>query len=88
MDNSYKADVCSETIQNKLLTIFNDTGIDLDTKNIDEPLDLDSLHYISIICEIENEFGIEVADELLNENKLSSFKDFLMLLEGEIDNDI
>lgn len=91
MDNiNYKEAVDLEMpqLQNKLLMIFNESGIDLDVTNIEEPLELDSLHYISIICEMENEFGIEVTDDVLHESRLSSFKDFLMLLKGDVHDDI
>lgn len=88
MDNVNYKETLDLKIQSRLLKIFNEAGIDLDETNIEEPLELDSLHYISIICEIENEFHIEVSDDVLQENQLSSFKDFLMLLEGVLRDDL
>ncbi|PWL51068.1 MAG: hypothetical protein DBY36_05335 [Clostridiales bacterium] len=64
----------------KLEKIFWESGIALNVENLDEDLCLDSLHYISIICEIENEFDAEIPNEVFSENKISSFNDFLQLL--------
>ena len=63
-------------IQNKLIDIFENTGICINREDTEELLDLDSLHYISIICEIENEFDVEIPDEMLSRNPLETFKDF------------
>ena len=72
--------VNNETIQMRLIRVFNESGIFLNSENYHEPLQLDSLHYISIICEIENEFDVEIPDEVLSENILSTFQDFLNLI--------
>lgn len=64
----------------KLEKIFRESGIALNIENPNEDLSLDSLHYISIICEIENEFDVEIPNEVFSENKISSFNDFLQLL--------
>jgi len=73
-----------QSIEKRLKNILNESGIEFDTNNLDESLELDSLHYISIICEIENEFDITISDEILVENQLASFNDFLKLIKGEI----
>lgn len=64
----------------KLEKIFRESGVALDVEKTDENLGMDSLHYISIICEMENEFGVEIPNEVFSENKLFSFNDFLQLL--------
>ena len=71
-------------VKSRLEKLLNESGIQFDREKLDESLELDSLHYISIICEIENEFEIEVSDEVLLENKLESFNDFIKLIEGDI----
>lgn len=50
----------------KLAKIFRESGIALNLENPDEALELDSLHYISIICEIENEFDAEISNEVIS----------------------
>ena len=70
-------------IQLRLVRVFNEAGVFLNPEDPNEPLLLDSLHYISIICEIENEFDVEISDEVLSENILSSFQDFLNLINKE-----
>lgn len=78
--NNVDDQVDFEAIQMRLIKVFNEAGIFLNSENYHEPLQLDSLHYISIICEIENEFDIEIPDEILSENILSTFQDFLNLV--------
>lgn len=68
-------------IETKLINIFEDTGIIIDKDSKKENLNLDSLHYISIICEIENEFDIEIPDEMLSNNPLETFSDFENMIE-------
>lgn len=80
VNDNYQDVNLHETVEKKLVRIFNESGITFDLDKPDEPLDLDSLHYISIICEMENEFDVEIPDEIFYENKLSSFNDFMKLL--------
>ena len=68
------------TLIKRLEKIFRESGVALDVEKPDEVLGLDSLHYISIICEMENEFDVEIPNEVFSENKISSFNDFLQLL--------
>ena len=62
----------------KLKQVFNDTGIFFDDE--EEDLELDSLHFISILCEIENAFDIEIPYEVMTSNELHSFGDFSRLV--------
>jgi len=43
---------------------------------------IDSLQFISFIVEIENKFGIEIPDELLNIENLKSLNGFSQLIEN------
>lgn len=70
----------TKEIKDKLIQIFNESGVELNLENLNENLELDSLHYISIICEIENIFDIEVPDDVLGEKPLLSFNDFFELV--------
>ena len=67
-------------IELQLKQIMNESGVEMDLSNPNEDLKLDSLHYISIICEIETVFDIEIPDEFLREKALSSFNDFVQLI--------
>lgn len=67
-------------IELQLKQIINESGVEMDMSNQNEDLNLDSLHYISIICEIEDVFDVEIPDEFLGENVLSSFNDFVQLI--------
>ena len=58
-------------IELQLKQIINESGVEMDMSNQNEDLNLDSLHYISIICEIEDVFDVEIPDEFLGENVLS-----------------
>lgn len=70
----------TKEIKDKLIQIFNESGVELNLENLNENLELDSLHYISIICEIENIFDIEVPDDVLGGKPLLSFNDFFELV--------
>lgn len=71
----------SQSNEDILIKIFNDSGIEFDVNNYDFPIELDSLHYISIICEMEIAFDVEIPNEVLTNNKLSTFNDFLKLIQ-------
>ena len=56
-------------IKNDINTVLCDMGILVPDDNNDIDLSeyiIDSLQFISFIVEIENKFGIEIPDELLN----------------------
>lgn len=68
-----------------LKTIFDDSGIEISEENIYDDLELDSLHSISIICEIEDVFNVCLTDDILQKNELLSFNDYLEIVTDLID---
>lgn len=76
-----------DVTRNKVLETLNNIGIPLSLGK-EEDVDLrniftDSLMYISAIVQIENDLDIEIPDELLNLENLSSFNAFVTSL-GEL----
>lgn len=64
----------------KVREIMKENGIFIFQGEENEELEIDSLRFISIIVQIEEEFGINVADEyLLLEYK--SLNDYVKLIE-------
>ena len=77
-------------IKKQVQTAFNNTGIFF--VNEEEDLNLDSLHFISILCELEEAFGIEIPADIMTSDNLHTFGDFcdlvLKLKEEEDQNGI
>mgnify|MGYP002675611205 FL=1 len=69
-------------IKGKLMKIFNDNGVVVISE--DEIIDVDSLIYISIIVEIEEEFEIVVPDEYLITNQLTCLSEYIELVDNNI----
>jgi len=73
-------------IKTNLIKIIDSLGIYVDDIDISGDFDLreyiiDSLQFISMIVEIENEFDIEFPDDLLLYDNLKSFYAFTELLQ-------
>lgn len=66
-----------------LTEIFEEAGVYFASDKLDEKLELDSLHYVSIICDIEDHFDIEIPDEYLTTNPLLTLNDFLQLIDKQ-----
>lgn len=64
------------------MKIFNDNGVVVISE--DEIIDVDSLIYISIIVEIEEEFEIVVPDEYLITNQLTCLSEYIELVDNNI----
>ncbi len=65
-------------IKKQVQTAFNNTGIFF--VNEEEDLNLDSLHFISILCELEEAFGIEIPADIMTSDNLHTFGDFCNLV--------
>lgn len=65
-------------IKKQVQTAFNNTGIFF--VNEEEDLNLDSLHFISILCELEETFGIEIPADIMTNDNLHTFGDFCDLI--------
>lgn len=68
-------------VRKKLIEIIEEEGIGLDQNN--SIIDIDSLRYISTILNIEEEFDIEVPDEMLNFENLNNLDSFVVLIEDK-----
>lgn len=58
--------------------------VTLDTKLRD--LDLDSLEYVEVIVQIEDEFGVEIVDQVAS--SLATVEDFVNFLEVYLKNNL
>jgi acyl carrier protein len=63
-----------------LKTIFAVNGYQINGKEEDWQLELDSLQFISIICDIENKFDIEIPENFLTGEGLDSYTDILNMV--------
>ena len=59
--------------------IFRENGYIVDSGEEDEQLELDSLQFISIICDIEENFNVSVPDDFLSGEKLNTYNDILQM---------
>lgn len=67
-------------IEEMLKQVFLNNGIEISLGEEDEDLELDSLQTIALYVDIENTFEIEIPDEYLSNENLSSFRNFYELL--------
>ena len=63
-------------VKKRLEKVFNENGLTIDLDNQSSILELDSLQIISLFVSIEDEFNMEIPDEFLSREVLSSFNDF------------
>lgn len=63
-----------------LMDVFKQNGYSIADENDSAQLELDSLQFISILCDVENEFGISIPDEYMTGENLSTFCDFVKLV--------
>ncbi len=69
-----------EEIKNKMINILRQNGIIVFEEN--EVIEMNSLMFISLIVNIEEEFEIEVPDDYLNLNQLNCLSDFVILISS------
>ena len=67
-------------VKKRLEKVFNENGLTIDLDNQSSILVLDSLQIISLFVSIEDEFNMEIPDEFLTREVLSSFNDFYEML--------
>lgn len=67
-------------VKKRLEKVFNENGLTIDLDNQSSILELDSLQIISLFVSIEDEFNMEISDEFLTREVLSSFNDFYEML--------
>ena len=67
-------------VKKRFEKVFNENGLTIDLDNQSSILELDSLQIISLFVSIEDEFNMEIPDEFLTREVLSSFNDFYEML--------
>lgn len=67
-------------VKKRLEKVFNENGLTIDLDNQSSILELDSLQIISLFVSIEDEFNMEIPDDFLTREVLSSFNDFYEML--------
>ena len=67
----------------KLKKCLDECGIIIMDDEIDEPLDMDSMQYVSLIVQIEDTFNIMIDDDKLVLTSLS-LRELYMLVEDSI----
>ena len=67
-------------VKKRLEKVFNENELTIDLDNQSSILELDSLQIISLFVSIEDEFNMEIPDEFLTREVLSSFNDFYEML--------
>lgn len=70
-----------ETIKEQLLQILDNNGVVILQEEEHLPLQMDSIQFISIVVQVEEEFGIEIPDECLTVDVLNTFDDFVSLID-------
>lgn len=70
-------------MKERLNTVFSDLGLYVDEEEYDEELGLDSVTFVSLLIEIEEEFDIDIPDEKLSIEELKTFSDFLRLVSSQ-----
>lgn len=69
-----------EIILGKMLKIFKENGIVILEGDVEQPLEIDSLRFISIIVQIEEEFDIMVPDEALFQQDYPNINSFVHMV--------
>ena len=64
----------------RLKTIFKHNGYSVENGEEFAQLQLDSLQFISIMCDIENEFDISIPDEFLSGENLDTYTDIFEMV--------
>lgn len=73
------------TDRKKLLELIENVGVNIHNIEKDDfNRSFDSLQFISLICDIEKEFNINIPDELLVQSDFSNIEEFISKIEAEI----
>ena len=68
-------------VDKRLKEIFQKNGYSINCGEENEQLELDSLQFISIMCDIENEFSLSVPDDFLSGKNMDTYSDILTMTE-------
>ena len=70
-------------MKEKLYNILSNNGVEY-TENDNEEIMLDSIDFVSIIVEIENEFDIVISEEFIQIDKLRTVNQFIVMIAFEL----
>ena len=70
-------------MKEKLYNILSNNGVEY-TENDNEEIMLDSIDFVSIIVEIENEFDIVISEEFIQIDKLRTVNQFIVMIASEL----
>ena len=68
-------------VEEKLINLFEDKGIYLSEQEKNDPLELDSIQFISIIVDIEQVYCIKIDDDYLMSDNFKTFNDYLLIVQ-------
>ena len=71
-------------IQEKLKMIFAGNGYIVYDDEVNEKLEVDSLQFLSILCDIESQFDIAIPDEFLINDDLCSYNDVMNMVTAAL----
>lgn len=63
-------------MKDKILEIFRENGVFIESSDYELELELDSMQFVSIIVSLEDEFCMEIPSDYLSSEKLKTLKDF------------
>ena len=66
--------------RDRLKEVFSNNGIEIFEGEEDFQLEMDSLRFITVVVSIEDAFSVEVPEQYLSNEILSSFRDFFDML--------
>ena len=69
-------------LHEKLRIIFSDNGYPIYDETVDDQLEIDSLQFLSVMCDIESRFDIEIPDEFLIADNLGAYNDVAKMIES------
>ncbi len=73
--------VMDAILHEKLKTVFSDNGYVIYDEAVEDQLEIDSLQFLSIMCDIESQFDIEIPDEFLVADNLDTYNDVVKMVE-------
>ena len=73
--------VMDAILHEKLKMVFSDNGYVIYDEAVEDQLEIDSLQFLSIMCDIESQFDIEIPDEFLVADNLDTYNDVVKMVE-------
>ena len=67
----------TKSVRDKFIEVMNSCGFDITEETLEEPIEYDSLQFVSTMVELENTFQIQIPDEYLFAEGLDTPQDML-----------